>query len=111
MIWIFHHSKASAASCNNYDELFQYIINIESLKFSGNPSEIGQSLLTKIIKEAHEKEVGCIAICQENSQNRIDMEAIKKHWCLAYCDAHGYIVVENLSYPHHSTQPIRSIKI
>ena len=86
MIWVFNCNKASAASCNNYDELFQYITSIENLKFSANSSGVEESL-------------NRIAILATPD---IDMEAIKKQWCLEYCDAYNYIVVENFPHSCHS---------
>lgn len=133
MIWIFHRDIADAASADNYDELHAIITNKENLKSLESPSEIEriswsftfftpcqvsiiydntpQSFLTEIVKEAHEKGVGFIAIFQGNSENpieilgtpNIDIEALKKQWCRAYCDAHDYIVVDNL-YSYHPAQ-------
>ena len=130
MIWIFHRERADAASVDNYDDLFQYI----NLKLLESHLEFGQIpwsftfftpcqvsviyahteqlLLTEIVKEAYEKELGLIAICQGDFDNPVeilatpdvDIEALKKQWCLAYCDAHDYIVVDNFSHPPHSAQ-------
>ena len=66
-----------------------------------------QSLLTAVVKEAYEKEVGLIAICRGDFESQIeildtpdlDKEALKKQWCLDYCVAHDYVVVENFSDP------------
>jgi hypothetical protein len=135
MIWIFHRERADAGSCENYDELFHYIslkpleedyTEFEQIPFERpwsftffTPQQVSviyantqQSLLTEIAKEAYEKEVGFIEICQGGFEDPIeilgtpdiDMEALKKQWCLAYCDAHDYIVIDNFSYPHHSAQ-------
>jgi len=121
MIWIFHREIADAASADNYDELHAIITDKQNLKlledylkFEPTPwsftfftpqqvfaiyANIEHSLRTEIVKEAHEKEVGFISICQGNFENRIeildtpdiDREALKKQWCLGYCDAHDYI--------------------
>lgn len=135
MIWIFHRERADAGSCENYDELFRYIslklleedhAEFEKIPFERpwsfaffTPQQVSviydntqQSLLTEIAKEAYEKEVGFIEICQGGFEDPIeilgtpdiDMEALKKQWCLAYCDAYDYIVIDNFSYPHHSAQ-------
>lgn len=125
MIWIFHREVADASSCETYDDLFQYI-NLKLLQGVSHleqtfwsfsfftPSHVSiiyentpQSLLTAVVKEAYEKEVGFIAICQGDFESNIeildtpdiDKEALKKQWCLAYCNAHDYVVVENLSHP------------
>lgn len=129
MIWIFHRERADAGSCEDYEDLFLYI-NLKLLEdyhgFEQNPFErpwdftfftpqqvaiiydnTQQSFLTEIVKEAYNKEVGLIAICQGDFESRIeildtpdiDREALKKQWCLAYCNAHDYIVVDNLSHP------------
>ena len=126
MIWIFHREIADAGSCENYNDLFQYI-NLKLLEDYPEferpwsftfftPCQVStiytntqHPLLTEIVKEAHKKEVGFIAVCQGDFENPIeilgtpdiDREALKKQWCLAYCDAHDYIIVENFS--HHSS--------
>ncbi len=124
MIWFFKLDRAIAGSCENYDELFQYIIRLEKLKLLeshefGRPSwsftffppqqvsdfygKTKQSLRTKIAKEAYEKRSGFIVLHQGDPQNfieilatsQMDIESIKKKWCLEYCKAHNYLVVEN----------------
>lgn len=125
MIWIFHREIADAGSCESYDDLFQYI-NLKILEGCSDleqtfwsfsfftPNQVSiiyentqQSLLTAVVKEAYEKEVGLIAVCRGDFESQIeildtpdlDKEALKKQWCLAYCVAHDYVVVENFSDP------------
>lgn len=134
MIWIFHREIADAGSCDNYDDLFQYInsklmedhFEFEQIPFERpwsftffTPQQVSviydntrQSLLTAVVKEAYEKELGFVEICQRDFENPIeilstpdlDIEALKKQWCLAYCDAHDYIVMENFSHSYLPTQ-------
>ena len=125
MIWIFHQEIADAASADNYDELHTIIMKKESQKFlelyheleqmpwsfmSFTPQQVSiihthtpHSLLTEVVKEAYKKEVGLIVICRGGFEKPLeilntpdaDIKALKKKWCLAYCDAHGYTIVEN----------------
>jgi hypothetical protein len=130
MIWIFKSDKASAGSCENYDDLFQYIREKERLKLRGVQAEfwdswnftyfspqqvsanIEQFQPTEIVKEAQKRKLGFIEICRGDPQSSIeilathdtDIEALKKQWCVEYCDAHHYIIVENFSTPHNSLQ-------
>lgn len=131
MIWIFKSDRASASSCENFDDLFQYIREKEKLKLledqeefehpwnftSFTPQQVSANIKqfqpTEIVKEAQERKLGFIEIYHGDPHNRIeilathdiDIEALKKQWCLEYCDAHHYIVMENLSTPHNSLQP------
>jgi hypothetical protein len=124
MIWFFKLDRAIAGSCENYDDLFQYIIRKEKLKLleshefgrpswsftSFTPQQVSyfyektkQPSRTKIVKEAYEKESGFIVLHQGDPENFIeilatsdlDIEIIKKQWCLEYCKVHNYLVVEN----------------
>ena len=132
MIWIFKTDRASASSCENYDDLFQYIREKEKLlegqaEFGRpwnftffTPHQVSANIKlfqpTEIVKEAQKRKLGFIEICHGNPQGRIeilathdtDIEALKKQWCLDYCDAHHYIVVENFSTPHNSLQSLRA---
>lgn len=66
--------------------------------------------LTEMLKEAYKKKVGLIEISEGDFDHRleilatsdIDIETLKKQWCLKYCEAHDYIVVENFSYLRES---------
>ncbi len=129
MIWTFNSDRASASSCENYDDLFQYITEKESFAYfefdyswsftfftcqqvSIIYDNIKQSQPTEIIKQAHERELGLIKICHGDPHNSIeilatpdiDIEALKKEWCLKYCEAHHYIVVEGCSTSQNSLQ-------
>lgn len=130
MIWIFKSDRASASSCENYDDLFHYIKEKERLKLLEAQTGIGyawnftyfsprqvsanieQFQPTEIIKEAQREKLGIVEISYGDPHDRIeilvthetDIEALKKQWCLEYCDAHHYIVVENFSAPHNFHQ-------
>jgi len=133
MIWIFKSDRASAGFCENYEDLFQYIREKENLKpLEGQPMfghswsftlftpqqvstiylNMKQSQPTEIFKEAHLKELGLLEIYRGDPQKcmkvlvtpDVDIEALKKEWCLEYCNAHGYIITENVSSPQHSVQ-------
>lgn len=121
MIWIFKSDRASASSCENFDDLFQYISEKEKLKLLEGQAEfehpwnftfftpqqifdnIEQFQSTEIVKEAQKRKLGFVEIYHGDLQDRIeilathdiDIEALKKQWCLEYCDAHQYIVIEN----------------
>ena len=131
MIWVFKSDKASAGYCESYEDLFQYINEKEKLKLLEGQTEferpwnftffthqqvsanVKQFQPTEIVKEAQERKLGFIEICHGDLQDRIeilvtqdiDIGALKKQWCLEYCDAHHYIVVENLSTPPNCLQP------
>lgn len=128
MIWIFHREIADAASVGNYDELHAIITKKENLKLLRPHAEYGQmpwsftfftsqqvsiiyadtpqALRTEVLKEAYKKGMGLVAMCQGDFGNPleilgtsdIDIKALKKQWCLGYCDIHGYTVVENPPY-------------
>ena len=85
MIWIFHRDRADAGSCENYDDLFHYI-NLKLLQDSPEfeqtfwsftfftPQQVlviydhtQQSLLTEIVKQAYERELGFVEICQRET--------------------------------------------
>jgi len=132
MIWIFKSDRASAGFCENYEDLFQYIREKENLKpLEGQPMgrpwsftlftpqqvstiylNMKRSRPTETLKETHLKELGLLEIYRGDLQKckevlvtpDVDIEALKKEWCLEYCDAHGYIVTEIISSPQHSVQ-------
>ena len=133
MIWIFKSDRASASFCENYEDLFQYIREKENIKsledqlMFGHPwsfstftpqqvstvyHNMKQSQPKKILKKAHLKKLGLIEIYRGDPQKckevlvmlDLDIEALKKEWCLEYCAAHGYIVTENISSSQHSIQ-------
>lgn len=133
MIWIFKSDRASAISCEDYEDLFQYIREKENLKqlegqrMFGHPwsftmftpqqvsniyLNMKHSQSTEIFKEAHLNELGFLEIyrgdlhkCMEILVTPdVDIEGLKKEWCLEYCNAHGYIVMGNISSPPNSVQ-------
>jgi len=133
MIWIFKSDRASAGFCENYEDLFQYIREKENIKsledqlMFGHPwsfttftpqqvstiyLNMKQSQPTKILKKAHLKKLGLLEIYWGDPQkckevlitSDVDIEVLKREWCLEYCNTHGYIVTENISSPQHSVQ-------
>jgi len=62
-----------------------------------------KEFLTPSIRQAFQKELGLIEICQGNYANPtwipmisdLDIGALKKDWYLAYCTKHGYTLTEN----------------
>lgn len=127
MIWIFKSDKASAFSCETDADLFQHIQTIENLKLLEDHPEFGQDpwsftyfspqrvvalythtpsyFRTSVLQQAYERELGVIEICKGDIEIRLeilalpdlDIQALRKQWCLAYCQAHDYLVVENVS--------------
>lgn len=85
MIWFFNLEKASAISCDNYDDLFQYIQRLEALKrqFPLNPPFMHLDTIPR--KE----------------------EEPTKQWCLEYCKNHNYIVIENTVAANNSSKTSR----
>jgi hypothetical protein len=71
MIWFFNLNKASAGVCDNYNELFHYFNEIERIKWKDIKSS--ESFFLKIIN------------------NKIS----KKKWCVDYCKANQYVIMEN----------------
>lgn len=59
--------------------------------------------ITEPLQKAYAQQLGLLEICQGDFQNPIqilltpdlDMDQYKRTWCLAYCQAHGYTIVEN----------------
>lgn len=88
MIWLFNLERASAISCDNYDDLFQYIHGLEGLKVSKVKSLLNQASMGS----------GSMPHKEEES---------KKQWCLEYCKNHHYIVVENTVPANHSSKKPR----
>lgn len=123
MIWIFRADKASACSCEDDDDFFQYIQEVENLKlFEDHPnfgetnwsfilftpqqaSSLYSNKKTSDTQESNKKKFGFIQICQGDYQNplevlltpELDIGALKKQWCLDYCKVHGYVVMESYS--------------
>lgn len=98
MIWIFNLEKASAFSCDNYDDLFQYINELEELRLS----KINTQLLQPSVRRVSNSKKG---------------SALKKQWCLEYCKDNNFTIVENClaannpsknprSSQKHSEQPL-----
>lgn len=88
MIWFFNLEKASAVSCDNYDDLFDYIHELEKLKLLKTYPQFDQAYET--LNPSFE-----------------DTEILKKQWCLEYCKSHNYLVVENTSPAKNSPRPLR----
>ena len=76
MIWFFNLEKASAVSCDTYDDLFHYIHELEKLDLSKRHPKFDQT--SAYLDASFE-----------------DVEGLKKQWCLEYCQNHNYIVIEN----------------
>lgn len=85
MIWFFNLEKASAISCDNYDDLFQYIQGLEVLK---RQLPLNHSLVHFGASPRKEEEP-------------------TKQWCLEYCKNHNYIVVENTVAANNSSKTPR----
>jgi hypothetical protein len=74
------------------------LVAYESEVFLGIHSEVPKETLTKAEKVALEKNLGIIEVyygiptecCQFLITPELDIAALKKKWCLAYCKAHRY---------------------
>lgn len=133
MIWIFKSDRASAGFCENYEDFFQYIREKENIKsfedqlMFGHPwsfttftpqqvstiyLNMKQSQPIKILKKAYLKKLGLLEIYRGDPQKcmevlvtpDVDIEVLKREWCLEYYNTHGYIVMENIPSPQHSVQ-------
>jgi hypothetical protein len=78
MIWIFNLERASAGLCDNYDDVVQYITQLENIKLPAN----------------HRKSI--------YSLNMSGSQSEKKQWCIDFCNSNSYIIVETPSKPMDS---------
>ncbi len=88
MIWFFNLEKASAVSCDTYDDLFHYIHELETLGLSKRHPKFDQT-------------------CEHLDASFEDVKELKKQWCFEYCKNHNYIVVENAVPANNSPNPSR----
>lgn len=89
MIWFFNLEKASAVSCDTYDDLFDYIYELEKTNLLKIYPQFDQAYehLNSSFEEA---------------------EVLKKQWCLEYCKNHNYLVVENAGSAKNSSRPLKA---
>jgi hypothetical protein len=138
-MWVFNVNKASAFSCDTDDELFKVIMDKENSKLLDNHPDYGQTSWSFTIypphrvhalflstpnknhsdalKEAFARSLPLIEICTGDIMNlveivaddRADVKRLKKQWCLDYCQAHDYDVIENTKEQVHyvSTLPTK----
>lgn len=90
MIWIFNLERARAGLCDNYDDVVQYITELENIKLPAN----------------YRKSMNALGISDSQSE--------KKQWCIDFCNNHSYIIVETPSKPinsksAHGNLPIQSL--
>lgn len=124
MIVIFNAKGNKLSSFQNNNELFSYIRHLENLKkldphyfMNANwsfdiftPEEVYElyhkmrkESVTEMHLKAYGHQLGLIEICEGDFENPtripmisdLDLDRLKKDWCLSYCKAHGYILIEN----------------
>jgi hypothetical protein len=130
-MWVFNVDRASAFSCDTDNELFQVIMEKENAKLLDDHPEHGQTSWSftiysprraanlylstsklrhsNALKEAFARSLPLIEICTGDFMNpleivaddRADVKQLKKQWCLDYCQAHGYDVIENTKEQVH----------
>ena len=81
MIWIFNLERASASVCDNYNDVFHYILSLEQ-----------QDLLPSSQKS--KKDLNCLDFVSE---------AEKKQWCLEFCKKHKYDIIETPTHAVNAT--------
>lgn len=79
MIWIFNLERASAGLCDNYDDVIQYITELENFKLPANR-----------MKSSHPCDMSDLVS---------DTMHDKKQWCIQFCKDHNYVIVETPSQP------------
>lgn len=81
MIWIFNLDRASAGLCDNYADVMQYIIELETIKQPANRRKPNAHL----------------------DISNIGNDVEKKKWCIDFCQSNNYIIIETPSDPLNST--------
>jgi hypothetical protein len=124
MIWAFKLNRASAFSCDTDAEFFQHIMSIENAKLLEDSPEFGNTFwsfthytpqrvallfinskkgtCSPVLTQAYEKNLGLIEICTGSFEKPVEVvvtpdvniNKLKKEWCLDYCQAHNYEVVD-----------------
>lgn len=77
MIWILNLDRASAGLCDNYADVMQYIIELETKKKPAN------CRMSKVRLDI----------------SNLESDAEKKKWCIDFCQSNNYIIVETPSEP------------
>ena len=124
MLWVYKDDRSNAFSCHTDAELFRHISLIENSKLLPGHPQFGESswsftcytparvseiyartfvhLRTPALKQAYEGNTGLAEIYRGDIQkpleivltDDINVNALKKQWCLEYCKAYDYIIVE-----------------
>ena len=129
MLWVYREDGTNGFSCKDDGHLYRHITEMENSKLLPGHPQFGQSewgfihftsrrvnalyehtprhLRTPCLKRAYELEVGLAEIYIGNLHKPteivltpdVDLQALQKQWCLDYCQAHGYQVVEKPAAP------------
>jgi hypothetical protein len=118
MLQVLKSNEGMPESFNNYNDLFEYIVESENLKlFEDHPQftqtewsfvvfspkdvstlyhNMNKSCISQTLKEAYESELSLIEICTGDYENPnqilftpdVDIDELQKTWSLEYCKVH-----------------------